>query len=32
MDHDIDLEAVNAVDEETVRLRTTAEETVRSWH
>ena len=32
MDHDIDLEMVNVVDEETVRLRKTAEETIRTWH
>jgi hypothetical protein len=32
MDHDIDLETVDGVEDQTVRLRKTAEETVRTWH
>jgi hypothetical protein len=32
MDHDIDLDMVDEVDSQTVRLRKTAEEAVRSWH
>jgi hypothetical protein len=32
MDHDIDIEMVDGVEDQTVRLRKTAEETVRTWH
>jgi hypothetical protein len=32
MDHDIHLETVDGVEDQTVRLRKTAEETVRTWH
>jgi hypothetical protein len=32
MDHDIDIEMVDAIKNQTVRLRKTAEETVRTWH
>ena len=32
MDHDIDIAMVDAIKNDTVRLRKTAEETVRTWH
>jgi hypothetical protein len=32
MDHDIDLAMVDAVENNTVRLRKTAEEAVKAWH
>jgi hypothetical protein len=32
MDHDIDIEMIDAVKGDTVRLRKTAQETVRAWH
>jgi hypothetical protein len=32
MDHAIDIEMVDGVEDQTVRLRKTAEETVRTWH
>ena len=32
MDHAIDIALVDAVDKDIVRLRKTAEETVRAWH
>lgn len=32
MDHDIDIEMVDAIKDQTVHLRKTAEETVRTWH
>jgi hypothetical protein len=32
MDHEIDLSMVEAVENNTVRLRKTAEETVKAWH
>ena len=32
MDHDIDLAMVDAIENNTVRLRKTAEETVKAWH
>ena len=32
MDHAIDIAHVDAIDSDTVRLRKTAEETVRTWH
>jgi len=32
MDHDIDIDMVDGVEDQTVRLRKTAEETVRTWH
>jgi len=32
MDHTIDIGLVEAIDRDTVRLRKTAEETVRVWH
>lgn len=32
MDHAIDIASVDAIDKDTVRLRQTAEETVRAWH
>jgi hypothetical protein len=32
MDHEIDIETVNAIEGERVTLTTTAEETVRTWH
>jgi hypothetical protein len=32
MDHDIDLAMIDAVENDTVRLRKTAEETVKAWH
>ena len=32
MDHDIDLSMVDVVENETVRLRQTAEEAVKAWH
>jgi hypothetical protein len=32
MDHDIDIGMVDAIEDDTVRLRTAAEETVRTWH
>jgi len=32
MDHDIDLAMIDSVENDTVRLRKTAEETVKAWH
>jgi len=32
MDHDIDIALVDAIENDAVRLRKTAEETVRTWH
>jgi hypothetical protein len=32
MDHDIDRSMVDAVENDTVRLRKTAEEAVKAWH
>jgi hypothetical protein len=32
MDHVIDIAMVDAIEKDTVRLRKTAEETVRTWH
>jgi hypothetical protein len=32
IDHEIDLSMVNALEDDTVRLRKTAEETVKAWH
>ena len=32
MDHEIDIETVNAVEGERLTLTATAEETVRTWH
>jgi hypothetical protein len=32
MDHAIDIGLVDAIDKDTVRLRKTAEEAVRTWH
>ena len=32
MDHDIDMGMVDAIKDDTVRLRKTAQETVRTWH
>jgi hypothetical protein len=32
MDHDIDIETIDAIKGDTVRLRKTAQETVRTWH
>ena len=32
MDHDIDLTMVDGVDDRVVRLRKTADETIRTWH
>jgi hypothetical protein len=32
MHHDIDIEMVDAIKDDTIRLRKTAEETVRTWH
>lgn len=32
MDHDIDLSMVTAVENDTVRLRKTAADTVKAWH
>ena len=32
MDHEIDIEMVDAVKDQTVRLSKTADETVRTWH
>ena len=32
MDHDIDIEMIDAIKGDTVRLRKTAQETVRTWH
>jgi hypothetical protein len=32
IDHEIDLSMVDAVENDTVRLRKTAEETVKAWH
>jgi hypothetical protein len=32
MDHDIDLAMIDTVENDTVRLRKTAEETVKAWH
>jgi hypothetical protein len=32
MDHELDLSMVDAVENDTVRLRKTAEEAVKAWH
>ena len=32
MDHDIDIDVVDGVEDHTVRLRKTTEEIVRAWH
>jgi len=32
MDHDIDIALVDAIEDDVIRLRNTAEETVRTWH
>jgi hypothetical protein len=32
MDHELNIEMVDGVENQTVRLRKTAEETVRTWH
>ena len=32
MDHDIDLAMIDSVENDTVRLRKTTEETVKAWH
>jgi hypothetical protein len=32
MDHDIDIDVVDGVEDQTVRLRKTTEEIVRAWH
>jgi hypothetical protein len=32
MDHEIDIEMVDAIENDAVRLRKTAEETIRAWH
>ena len=32
MDHEIDIGMVDAIENDVVRLRKTAEETVRAWH
>jgi hypothetical protein len=32
MDHDIDIAMVDAIENGAIRLRKTAEETVRTWH
>jgi hypothetical protein len=32
MDHEIDMDTVDSVEKDTVRLRKTAEEVVRAWH
>jgi hypothetical protein len=32
MDHDVDFEMVDAINDQTVHLRTTAEDIVRTWH
>jgi hypothetical protein len=32
MDHEIDIAMVDAIENDAVRLRETAEETVRAWH
>jgi len=32
MDHDIDIDVVDGVEDQTIRLRKTTEEIVRAWH
>jgi len=32
MDHDLDMAMVDVIENDTIRLRKTAEETVKAWH